>query len=65
MVVVMRAAEFGRLVVGRKRVCIGRAMDLFALVGEAVAGGNLIVLVVCCWEVYPAVVRADFHMMIA
>ena len=62
--VVTRAADFGQLVVDRRRVCIGRAMDLIALVAEVVAGGSLIVFVVCCWEVYPAVVRGDFRMRI-
>lgn len=63
LVAVMRAAHFGSWVVGRRRVCIERAMDLIGLVVEVVAGGSLIVFVVCCWEAYPVVVRVDFHMM--
>lgn len=59
---VMRAADFGQLGVDRRRLSIGRAMDLFALVGEAVAGASRIVFVVCCWEAYLAVVQVDFRM---
>lgn len=60
--VVMRPVDFGWLVVGRRRVCIGQAMALSVLAAEAVAGGSLIVFVVCCWEAYLEVVQADFRM---
>jgi hypothetical protein len=63
LVVVMRAAHFGSWVVGRRRVCIERAMDLIALAVEAVAGGSLIVFVVYYWEACPAEARVDFRMM--
>lgn len=63
LVAVMRAAHFGSWVVGRRRVCIERAMDLIGLVVEVVAGGSLNVFFVCCWEAYPVVARVDFHMM--
>ena len=45
-------------------MCIGRAMDLIALVVEVVAGGSLIVFVVCCWVACPVVGRVDFRTMI-
>jgi hypothetical protein len=64
LVAVMRAAHFGWSVVGRRRVCIGRATDPIALVVEAVAGGSLIVFVVCCWEACPVVDRVDFRMKV-
>jgi hypothetical protein len=63
LVVVMRAERTGWLAVGRRRVCIVQAMDLFALAVEAVAEGSLTVFVVRCWEAYPAVVRVNFRMM--
>jgi len=46
-------------------VCIGQATDPLAPGVEAVAGGSLFVFVVCYREVTLAVVRVDFHMMIA
>ena len=55
---------FGWLGVGRRRVCIGRAMALFGLVVEVVEGGSLIVCVGCCWEACRVVGRVDFRMMI-
>ena len=64
LVAVMRAAHFGSWVVGRRRVCIERAMDLIGLVVEVVAGGSLIVFVVCCWVACPVVGRVDFRTMI-
>ena len=60
---VTRAARSDWLVVGRKMAGIGRAMDLIALAEEAVVVGSRIVFVVCCWEAYPVVVRADFRTM--
>ena len=48
---------------GPKEGVYGRAMGLFDLVVEAVAGGSLIVFVGCCWEACRAVVRGDFRMM--
>ena len=64
LVVGMRVGWFGWLVVGRRRVCIGRVMDLFGLVVEAAVGGSLIVSVGCCWEACRVVVRGDFRRMI-
>ena len=61
---VTRVERSGWLAVGRRRVCIGQAMDLFALAVEAVAEESQTVFVVRCWEAYPAVVRANFRMMI-
>lgn len=63
LAVVMRVERSGWLAVGRRRVYIGQAMDLFAPAVEAVAEGSQTVFVVCCWEAYPAVVRADSRMM--
>ena len=62
LVVVMAVERPVWLAVGRKRVCIGRAMDLSALAAGAVAEGMLTVFVVCYCEAYRAVVQADFRM---
>ena len=61
---VTKVVSFGWSVVGRRRVCIGPAMDLSALaVGEEVEGSQT-VFVVYCWEACRVVVRVGFHMTI-
>lgn len=59
----MWVARSGWSAVGRMRVCIGQARDLFVLVVAVVEAKSRLESAARCLVTVPAAARVDFHMM--